>query len=53
MALSQNEDNNYYLIQQDAIKTKYLMVAIHSKCHINKYHSNTYSNFWQVNIIAG
>lgn len=52
MVLSQNEDNNYYLIQQDAIKTKYLMV-IHSKCHINKYHSDTYSNFWQVNIIAG
>lgn len=31
MALSQNEDNNYYLIQWDAVKAKYLMVPIHSK----------------------
>lgn len=35
MVLPQNE-HNYYLIQQDAIKTKYLMVAMHSKCHIHK-----------------
>lgn len=38
MALSQNEDNNYYLIQGDAIKAKFVVAPIHptSKCHINK-----------------
>lgn len=36
IALSQNEHDNYYLIQQDPIENKYLIVTIQSKYHINK-----------------